>query len=158
MSTEPIDDLDKAILHLLQVNARKNTNAEIGEKVDVAATTVANRINKMEEEGIITGYHPDINYSRAGLSLYTLFVCTAPVAERRELAERALEIYGVVDVRETMAGEKNVHVETVSQSIEELERVTRELDEVGLAIHRSEILQRHQTRPFNNFGSDLLND
>lgn len=158
MNLESLDDLDRAILHLLQVDARNNTNVAIGEEVDVAPSTVGDRIRKMEERGVIDGYLPEINYQKAGLPLYSLFVCTAPVAERRDLADRALEVYGVVDVRETIAGEDNVHVETISRSISELEEVTRSLDDLGLTIRRSEILQRHQTRPFDQFGSDLIDE
>ena len=156
MTGESLDDVDRAILHLLQVDARNYTNTAIGEEVDVAASTVSNRISKLEDREIINGYRPEIDYEKAGLPLYTLFVCTAPVAERADLAERALDVYGVVDVRETVAGERNVHVETVSRSIDDLEDVTESLEDIGLSIARSELLKRRRTRPFNRFGSDLL--
>lgn len=158
MPDAALDDLDKAILHFLQVDARNNTNKEIGEQVDVAASTVGTRIGNMEEEGIINGYHPAIDYERAGLPLHTQFVCTAPVAKRKELADQALNVYGVVDVRESIAGEENIHIETVSQDLEEIEEVTQELDDLGLTLHRSEILQRHHTRPFDHFGSDMAKE
>ena len=158
MTADLIDDVDRGILHVLQVDARNNTNTEIGDRVDVAASTVSNRIRRMEEEGIINGYYPDIDYDKAGLPLYNLFVCTAPVPRRRELAEGALDLYGVVDVRETVSGERNVHVETVSQSGRDLEEVTQALDDIGLKIRSSEIVQRHRTRPFDHFGSDVFDD
>lgn len=156
MTREPLDDVDRAILHLLQVDARNNTNTAIGEEVDVAASTVSNRITKLEERGIINGYRPEIDYEKAGLPLYTLFVCTAPVAERTDMVERALDVYGVVDVRETVAGERNVHVETVSRNVDDLEDVTESLEDIGLSITRSELLKRHRTQPFDHFGSDLV--
>lgn len=158
MPENSLDDLDRAILHLLQIDARNNTNKEIGEKVDVAASTVGTRIKKMEEQDIINGYHPAINYERAGLPIHTHFVCTAPVAKRQELADQSLDLYGVVDVRESVTGEENIHIETVSRDLEELQEVTQELDELGLTLHSSEILQRHQTQPFDHFGSDKLGD
>lgn len=158
MSPDSLDDSDRGILHLLQVDARNNTTSEIGERVDVSASTVGNRISKMEEQDVINGYHPNIDYRKAGLSLHTLFVCTAPVPSRPELADRALDVYGVVDVRETIAGTHNVHVETISRTIDELEEVTRSLDELGLEVQRSEMLKRHQMRPFDHFGSDLIED
>lgn len=153
-----LDNVDRAILHLLQVDARNNTNTEIGDQVDVAGSTVSNRIREMERRDIINGYYPSIDYQKAGLPLYTLFVCTAPVAERGEIADRALDAHGVVDVRETIAGERNVFVEAVSRSIDELEEVTRTLDGLGLTIHSSELLQRHRSRPFDQFGTDLLDE
>lgn len=156
MSPDSLDEVDKGILHLLQVDARNNTTAEIGEEVDVSASTVGNRISKMEEGNVINGYYPNIDYRKAGLPLHTLFVCSAPIPSRSELADEALDVYGVVDVRETIAGTHNVHVETISQTIDELEKVTRSLDELGLEIRSSEMLKRHQMRPFDHFGSDLV--
>ena len=154
MSDEPLDELDRAILHLLQLDARNNTNTGIGEELDVAASTVGTRIKKLEERDIINGYHPAIDYERAGLPLHTQFVCTASLSERRELADETLDVHGVVDVREAITGEENVLVEAVSRNLDELEEVTRNLDGVGLTIHRSGIIQRHQTRPFDHFGAD----
>lgn len=57
-----LDDVDRGLLHLLQLDARNNTTAEMAEQVDVSATTVSNRIQQMEEENIIDGYAPKIMY------------------------------------------------------------------------------------------------
>ena len=153
-----LDNVDQAILHLLQVDARNNTNTEIGTEVGVAASTVSNRIREMEGRDLINGYHPAIDYRRAGLPFHTLFVCTAPVAEREEITERALDAHGVVDVWETIAGERNVFVEAVSRSVDELQGVTKSLDGLGLTIHSSEMLLRHRSRPFDQFGTDLFDE
>ncbi|WP_458209104.1 Lrp/AsnC family transcriptional regulator [Haladaptatus sp. NG-SE-30] len=127
-----IDDVDRGILHFLQLNARGNTDTFIGEQVGVTATTVSNRIEKLEDSGVIRGYRPDIDYERAGLSLRVLFVCTADPTERADLAEQALEEHGVVTVRQTLAGERNVHIEVVARTTTEIEEVTDELHEIGL--------------------------
>lgn len=65
MDNNPIDDIDRSILHQLQLDARQ-TDTEIGRKVDVTSTTVRNRLDKLERNGVIQGYHPEINYERAG--------------------------------------------------------------------------------------------
>ncbi|QLG61252.1 hypothetical protein HUG12_05695 [Halorarum salinum] len=46
----------------------------------------------------------------------------------------------------------------MSRSVAELEKVTRALDEPGLTIDSSETLKRHRTRPFDQFGSNLIDD
>lgn len=61
MDDNPLDDVDRSILHQLQLNARQ-TDTEIAEKVDVTSTTVRNRLDKLEGKGVIRGYHPEINY------------------------------------------------------------------------------------------------
>jgi len=48
MDDSLIDDVDRSILHQLQLNARQ-TDTEIAEKVDVTSTTVRNRLDKLED-------------------------------------------------------------------------------------------------------------
>lgn len=156
MVYEP-DDVDRGILHLLQQDAR-STTADMAEEVDVSATTVSNRIQRMEEAEVIDGYAPKINYRNVNLPLHILFVCTAPVAEQDDLATRALDAYGVVDVQEMLRGTRNVHVEAVSRNLRETEQTTRALDDLGLEIETSEIIKRQRTRPFDHFGSDLVDE
>lgn len=153
-----LDNIDRGILHLLQINARNNTTAEIADRVDVSATTVSNRIQKMENDGVIDGYHPQINYEKANLPLHILFVCTAPVAEQDDLATQALDVFGVVDVREILRGTQNVHIEAISRDIGEIEETTQALDEIGLEIKSSEIVKQQRTRPFDHFGSDRIDE
>lgn len=153
-----LDSIDRGILHLLQVNARNNTTAEIADRVDVSATTVSNRIAKMENDGVIDGYHPQINYEKASLPLHILFVCTAPVAEQDDLATQALDVFGVVDVREMLRGTQNVHIEAISRDIDEIEETTQALDDLGLEIETSEIVKQEYTRPFDHFGSDRIDE
>lgn len=158
MSSYQLDNVDKGILHLLQKDARNNTTAEIAEVVDVSASTVGNRIQNMEEEDIIEGYNPDINYQRANLTLHLLFVCTAPVATQTELADEALDVDGVINVREMLSGSRNIRVEAISQNMDEIEKTTQELDDLGLEIETSEVVKQQHTRPFDHFGSDLIDD
>lgn len=136
-----LDDVDRAILHALQENARDNTNAEISERVGVSASTVGKRIAKLEELGVIRGYRPEIDYEVAGFPLHVLFVCTAPVAERESLIEETLGVVGVVNVRELMTGRSNVHVRVVGSSNDDVTRIAQTLDRMGYTI-KDEILVR----------------
>lgn len=154
MVSERLDDLDRQILHLLQTNARELSDTDIAEETDVTSTTVGNRIEKLEDSGIIRGYRSDIDYEQAGYSLVILFVCTAALAERSDIAGRALEIRGVVNVRETMSSKRNVHVTAVARSTEDVERITEELDGLGLDILRSDILANESVQPCNVFRTD----
>lgn len=46
-------DVDRQILHLLQGNARGVNTETIGQEVGVAASTVRNRLDEMEEADVI---------------------------------------------------------------------------------------------------------
>ena len=43
----------------------------------------------MEDEGIIKGYSVDIDYDRADVQHYCVFVCSARVSERERLVDEA---------------------------------------------------------------------
>jgi DNA-binding Lrp family transcriptional regulator len=49
------DDLDRALIALLQANARTPT-ADLARRLDVARTTVVARLARLESSGTITGY------------------------------------------------------------------------------------------------------
>lgn len=81
-----IDDIDERILYHLTEDARNTSAPMIADQVDVSAATIRNRIQRLEEAGIIRGYHADINYKRINGMLTSLFVCDAPIPESETLA------------------------------------------------------------------------
>lgn len=148
----PLDDVDRAILQLLQRDARNTTAVDIADRLDVTDGTVRNRIESLEDRGIIEGYAPFINYERAGFQLQVLITCTATIVEREELARQALGIEGVVEVDEKMTGRENIVVTVVVPEHRDLTRIAKALDALGLAVEREELLRHHYFRPFNHFG------
>lgn len=146
-----LDNVDRGILHELQVDARNRTAQEIADKVDVSASTVRNRIEQLEADGIIEGYQPKINYEAADLPLQVFFVCTAPPTERTEMVEQVLDVRGVVDVRETLTGYRNLFIEAVGTGTSDTARITNSLHEIGLSIESSEIVRQRRVQPFNHF-------
>lgn len=60
-----IDEKDLKILEILKANSRF-TNMELSKKTGIAATTVHNRIKKMEKMGIITGYRASVDHRKLG--------------------------------------------------------------------------------------------
>ncbi|PSP64393.1 ArsR family transcriptional regulator [Halobacteriales archaeon QH_8_67_27] len=151
MADRELDDLDRAILHALQDDARKMSTSTIADRMDVASSTVRTRIRNLEEAGVITGYHAEVDYEAADFQLHTLIVCTAPVPDRERLAQAALEIEGVVAVREVMTGNENVHVEVVGRDGDDLSRIGRELDEIGFEIEDENIIRNEYVRPYSGF-------
>ena len=146
-----LDNVDRGILHELQLDARNRTAQEIADKVDVSASTVRNRIEELEADGIIEGYHPKIDYEMADLPLQVLFVCTAPPEDRGGMVEEVLDVRGVVDVRETLTGHRNMYVEAVGTGTADTARITDAIHNIGLSIESSEILRQRRVQPFNHF-------
>jgi DNA-binding Lrp family transcriptional regulator len=51
----PRDEIDRALLALLQTNARQNT-ADLARQLGIARTTVLARLNRLERDRVILGY------------------------------------------------------------------------------------------------------
>jgi DNA-binding Lrp family transcriptional regulator len=154
MVSKELDKVDRAILHLLQENARFTTAADIAEEVDVTANTVRNRIQRLEDRGIIKGYVPLIDYEKADFQLKVVIRCTAPVPDRTELAEEALGIKGVIEVRELMTGQRNVEVTVIADESEHLTAAATALTELGFDINDEELVKNDYEQPFDHFGQE----
>jgi len=153
MDEVDLDELDRFIVFALQRDARHTSASEIAEEADVSPSTVRKHIAKLEEMEIISGYHVDVDYERAGYQLQTLIVCTADIPEREELAQRARDIDGVVAVREVMTGAENVHVEVVGRDGDDLSRIGRELDAIGLHVEDEDLIRNEYFTPFDGFAA-----
>jgi DNA-binding Lrp family transcriptional regulator len=153
MTLEGLDDLDRAILGALQRDARHTSSGNIAEAMDVSASTVRKRIQRLESEGIITGYHATVDYERAGYPLQVLLFCTAPIPDREEMAAAAVEIPGVVGIREIATGEENLLVTAIAENADELTEIARTLAELGLTIGEEELVRGDEAVPFHRFGS-----
>jgi DNA-binding Lrp family transcriptional regulator len=151
MTLEGLDDLDRRILHAMQREAWKVSSGDIAARAGVSASTVRNRLQRLEGQGVIRGYHAGVDYEWAGYQLYTLIICTAPVRRREELAEAALGVPGVVRVKEVMTGEENVHVSAVGADSDDLSRIGRDLDELGLEVTDEDLIRNKHTGPFAGF-------
>ncbi|MFB6252546.1 MAG: Lrp/AsnC family transcriptional regulator [Halobellus sp.] len=154
MKDGELDSIDKHILYYLQQDARATSSTDIAEKLDLSSSTVRTRLNKLEESGIIRGYHIDIDYDLAGYPLYTKIICTAPVPKRDTLAESAREIPGVTAVREIMTGERNIYVNAIGRDHDELNRISKELDELGLSIVDEQLIRDEYVCPYHGFLDD----
>lgn len=148
-----VDDIDREILSLLQHDARNNTNAEISDRIGVSQSTVGKRIRKLEGSGVIVGYLPDLDYEEAGFPLRVLFVGSTSIADRAELVEEALRVPGVINVRELMTGQRNVHIEVVGNETEDITALASAIDELGVTIHDGVLVRAIRHRPASVFVS-----
>jgi Lrp/AsnC family leucine-responsive transcriptional regulator len=82
-----LDDIDRRLLHELQHNARVSYS-ELGRRVGLTPPAVAERVRRLEEGGIILGYHAQVDPGRVGLPLTAFIRVSARAASRTELGER----------------------------------------------------------------------
>ncbi|WP_224449122.1 Lrp/AsnC family transcriptional regulator [Haloprofundus salilacus] len=147
---ERTDTLDRGIIYLLQKNARTSFT-DVAAALGVSDNTVRNRIDRLQDVGIIDGYTIEIDYNQTPGQHHYIFICSARVTQREELAEAALDIPGVVEVRTLMTGERNVHIEAVGVDNDDITRIAFALDELGLEVVQEDLIRREDRRPLANF-------
>ncbi len=151
MSDVDIDDVDRAILHALQADARNTSSGDIAERTGTSDSTVRKRIARLESDGIIKGYSAAVDYQQSGYPLRMLLFCTASIPERGELVPEILAIDGVVSVQELVTGEQNLLVTAVGESDDDITPVAHELLEMGLTVADEVLVRSHETTPFGEF-------
>ena len=83
-----LDELDRSILRELLVNSKRSFR-ELARRLGVAVTTVINRVQRLEDRGIITGYTLRVDYEKLG---YELTVLTEITVSKGKLLEMEKDI------------------------------------------------------------------
>ncbi len=99
-----MDDIDIAILALLQSDARIS-NAEIARRIGMAPSATLERVRKLEERGVITGYSAHIRPDAIGLGLLAfIFVRSEEGIGSTEVEQAMARLPEVLEVHH-VAGE-----------------------------------------------------
>jgi Lrp/AsnC family leucine-responsive transcriptional regulator len=72
-----LDPIAWKILESLQRNARL-TFAELGRKVGLSTPAVAERVHRLEEAGVITGFYAEVNVAKLGVPIRVVMRLTIP--------------------------------------------------------------------------------
>jgi Lrp/AsnC family leucine-responsive transcriptional regulator len=91
-----LDNTGWRILDELQQNARLTFN-ELGRKVNVSAPAVAERVRRMEEAGIITGYRAQVNPEKVGLPLTAFVRIEVPGGNHKKVEVLVVELPEVLE-------------------------------------------------------------
>lgn len=115
-----LDDLDRRILRILQDNS-KQTYTEIGNKLKVAHSTVYDRIQRMENQGVIKKYEVIVNPEKAGIQQITalMTIYTDP-KESEKIAEKLSQFEEILEVSTSFSEELVINAKVVSQNQAEL--------------------------------------
>ena len=106
MASTVIDAIDRMILDELRTAARLSWR-ELGERVGLGPTATADRVRRLEELGVIRGYHAEVDYSALGIGLRAItelhlgrdtdpLVFEAELARTREV-QSAMHVTGALD-------------------------------------------------------------
>src|SRR5918996_3399726 len=118
----PLDDLDWRILEALQENARI-TFSELGRRISLTPPAVAERVRRMEDSGVITGYRVELDHARVGLPILAFVrLRAAGDIKCRELGELTKDVPEILECHR-VTGEDSYIVKAAVRSVEHLERL-----------------------------------
>ena len=94
------ENLDQKILNALLDDGRASLRS-LGEDLGVSVTTVSNHISNLEEEGVIEGYAPVIDYGELGYDVTAIIQLKVEGSALPDIVDRLQEHAQVVTVYET---------------------------------------------------------
>ncbi len=125
-----LDETGWHILEALQENARLSFS-ELGQRVGLSSPAVAERVRRMEDAGIITGYRAEVNTAKIGYPITAIIRvsnspgerCTRLTASTQSIPE-VLECYRVT-------GSDSLVMKVIASSVEHLESLIDQISEHG---------------------------
>jgi Lrp/AsnC family leucine-responsive transcriptional regulator len=124
-----LDRLSQRILKELSLNARVS-DAEIGRRVGLSSPAVAERIHKMEEQGIIKGYSSVIDFEKVGFPIRALLSFKCLALKHDDMLSMIKEIKEVKEWY-TITGTPCMVLKIIAPSGKELEAVIVHLGKFG---------------------------
>lgn len=124
-----LDSTGWQLLAALQQNARLSL-AELGRQVGLSAPAVAERLRRMEEAGIITGYQAQINLKAVGLPILAFIRLQISNRQYPELLQN-LETWPEVLECHHLAGTDAFMLRVVAGSVTHLESIINRLAGYG---------------------------
>ncbi len=93
----PLDDVDRAILRLIAVDARIS-NASLAEKVGIAPSTAHTRLRALRESGVIRSLRAEIDPAAVGRGLQAMIAVRVHAGARAQLQQTAQRLAACVEV------------------------------------------------------------
>ena len=125
----PLDSLNWKILQCLQENARQS-NAEIGRNVGISSPAVSERIKKMEDTGIITGFKTIVSPFDVGYQLKAIITLRAFMGKLKPFLQKVKTFDEVLNCYR-ITGNENIVLEVVLKNQIHLEAFIDQLINYG---------------------------
>ena len=126
-----LDAISWKIIEALQHNARTSF-AELGRKIGLSTPAVAERVHRLEEAGIITGYHACLDSARLGIPIRVIVRLTIPGGELQiNRTVSALKELSEISRCHRITGSESFILEADVISIRHLEALIDRLSALG---------------------------
>lgn len=121
-----MDKFDQQIIHFLTEDARQS-NAEIARNIGLSRTAVINRIQKLENQGVIRGYRAELAQPNSQVSVYFHMKYSHGSCE-----DLVAQISAIPEVRQchSITGDIDMVIFAQADTMESLEQVRHQLEQL----------------------------
>ncbi|EJK87199.1 transcriptional regulator [Rhizobium sp. AP16] len=119
--------MDRSILRVLQQNARI-TNAELAEKVGLSPSACSRRLDILEKDGVISGYHARLSHKALDYKMIAMvhISLSGQFAKTLSEFEAAVKLCPNVLGCYLMSGEYDYILRIAARDLEDYERIHRD--------------------------------
>jgi Lrp/AsnC family leucine-responsive transcriptional regulator len=139
-----LDPINRRLLQELQADARVSI-AELGRRINLSAPAVAERVQRLERAGVITGYRAEVDPKAIGFPIAAVVRVRPTTRRLQKIPELAREIPEVVDCHR-ITGEDCFFVKLHLRSMDDLEEILDRFVVLGQTttsiIHSSPVVGR----------------
>jgi Lrp/AsnC family leucine-responsive transcriptional regulator len=125
-----LDEIGINLLSALQEDARLSY-AELGRRVGLSPAATAERLRRLEEAGIITGYRVEIDREALGLPIMAIVRLSCDGVKYRPFLKAVATMESVMECHHVAGGDAFI-LKVMSASVTELERVVEKLLDFGV--------------------------
>ena len=125
-----IDEIDRKVLTELQHDARVSY-AELGRRVGLTTPAVIERVRKLEDAGVITGYRAEIDPAKVGLPITAFVRMSISGVDYSHIIEVAEQSDEVLECHRGTGGDSFIMKVAVS-SVEHLQEMIDRLTPYGI--------------------------
>jgi Lrp/AsnC family leucine-responsive transcriptional regulator len=128
-SQTSLDPTDIAIIELLQDDARISVS-ELGRKVGLSQPATSERLKRLEERGVVTGYKAVINPASVGLGMMAVIRLRTTHEHIKPCLKQFSQMPQVIEVLR-LTGEDCFHLKVIIPSPAELENIVDAIARYG---------------------------
>jgi Lrp/AsnC family transcriptional regulator, leucine-responsive regulatory protein len=130
-----LDHLSRRIAQILALDGRASYQA-IADEIGLSRPAVMERVKRLEEAGLIRGYHARLDRGKAGFPVTAFVAIRYPVTERagdEPIVQQLIDNPHVLECHH-VAGDDCYVIKVAAPSIESLEGVLREIKQPGQSV------------------------
>lgn len=125
-----VDEIDWKILKQLQANARI-TFAELGRRVGLTTPAVIERVRKLEDAQVITGYRAEIDTAKVGLPITAFIRMSISGVDYSHIIEVAVDSKEVLECHRGTGGDSFI-LKVAVANVEHLQTLIDRLTPYGI--------------------------